>query len=74
MSSVIKSFFNEIKNQFSTPIRVLRTDNGLEYVKKMYLVFVSKMKLFIRPLFLIHPNKIELLKENIDIFWMLLEP
>jgi len=32
------------------------------------------MKLFIRPLVLIHPNKIELLKENIDIFWMLLEP
>ena len=34
MSSVIESFFNEIKNQFSTSIRVLCTDNVLEYVEK----------------------------------------
>jgi len=34
VSSVIESFFNGIKNQFSTFIRVLRTDNALEYVKK----------------------------------------
>ena len=68
MSSVIKSFFNEIKNQFSTSVRVLHTDNVIEYVKKMYLVFVPKMELLIRPLVLIHPNKMELLKENIDIF------
>ena len=74
MSSVIKSFFNEIKNQFSTSVRVLHTDNVIEYVKKMYLVFVPKMELLIRPLVLIHPNKMELLKENINIFWMLLEP
>ena len=33
-SSVIESFFNEIKNQFSTSIRVLRIDNALEYVCK----------------------------------------
>ena len=72
VSSVIKFFFNEIKNQFSTSIRVLRTDNALEYVKKMYLIFVPKMT-FIRPLVLIHPNKMKLLKENINIFWMLLE-
>ena len=32
MSGVIESFFNEIKkNQFSTSIRVPRTDNALEY-------------------------------------------
>jgi len=34
VSSVIESFFNEIKNQLSTSIRVLHTDNALEYVKK----------------------------------------
>jgi len=33
VSSVIESFFNEIKSQFSTSIRVLRTNNALEYVK-----------------------------------------
>jgi len=33
----------------------------------MYLFLVSKMALSIRPLVLIHPNKMELPKENIDI-------
>jgi len=40
----------------------------------MYLFFVPKRALFIIPLVLIHPNKMELLKENITTFWMLLEP
>jgi len=43
--SVIESFFNEIKNQFSTSIRVLRTDNALEYVKKDVSSFCSKNKI-----------------------------
>ena len=64
VSSVIEFFFNEIKSQFSTSIHVIRTDNALEYVKRMYLVFVLKMALFIRPLVLIHPNKMGLPKEN----------
>ena len=42
VSSVIESFFNEIKNQFSTSIRVLRTDNALEYIKKDVSIFCSK--------------------------------
>jgi len=32
--SVIELFHNEIKTQFSTSIRVLRTDNALKYIKK----------------------------------------
>ena len=75
VSSVIESFFNEIKNQFSTSIRMLRTFNALEYVKKDVSVFDSKNGIIHqRPLVRIHPNKMELPKENIDIFWMLLEP
>jgi len=42
VSSVIELFFDEIKNQFSTSIRVLRTDNALEYVKKDVSIFCSK--------------------------------
>ena len=42
LSSVIESFFNEIKNQFSNSIRVLPTDNALEYVKKDVSSFYSK--------------------------------
>ena len=59
--SVIVSFFNEIKIQFSTSICVLRTDNALEYVKKDESNLCSKNKLFIRPLVLIHLNKMKLL-------------
>ena len=40
--SVIELFFNEIKNHFSTSIRVLCTDNALEYVKKDVSIFCSK--------------------------------
>jgi len=42
VSSIIESFFNEIKNQFSSSIRILRTDNVLEYVKKDVFSFYSK--------------------------------
>ena len=33
VSSVIELFFNEIKNQFSASICILRIDNALKYVK-----------------------------------------
>jgi len=45
VSSVIKFFFNEIKNQFSTSVRVLRTGNALEYVKKYVYIFCSKNRI-----------------------------
>ena len=40
VSSVIKLLFK--KNQFSTSIRVLRTDNALEYIKKDVSYFCFK--------------------------------
>jgi len=42
VSNVIESFFNEIKNQFSTSICVHRTDNTLEYINKNVSVFCFK--------------------------------
>ena len=39
VSGVIKLFFNEIKTQFSTSICVLQTNNALEYIKMMSLLF-----------------------------------
>jgi len=42
VSSVIESFFNEIKNQFSIFIHVFHTNNTLEYVKNDVSVFCSK--------------------------------
>ena len=38
----LTTFFNEIKTQFSTFIRVLRADNALEYVKNNVSIFCSK--------------------------------
>jgi len=64
MFSVIESLFNKIKNQFFTSIHVIRTNNVLEYVKKDVSSFCSKMTLFIRPLILIHLNKMELPKKH----------
>ena len=42
VSGVIELFHNEIKNQFSTSIRVLCTDNALEYMKNDASLFCSK--------------------------------
>ena len=42
VSDVIELFHNEIKTQFSTSIRVFRTDNALEYIKNDVSLFSSK--------------------------------
>jgi len=66
VSGVIELFHNEIKTQFSTFIRVLRTDNALEYMKNVVSFFVLRMKLFIKPHALIRPNKMVLRNANTD--------
>ena len=70
VSNVIELFSNEIKNQFSTSLCILRTGSALEYVKNNVFTFIPKKRLFIRHLALIDPNKMELLNANINIFWM----
>jgi len=42
VSGVIEFFYTEIKNQFFISIRVLRTDNALEYIKNDVSLFCSK--------------------------------
>ena len=42
VSGVIELFYNDIKIQFSTFIRVFRTDNALEYIKNNVPLFCSK--------------------------------
>ena len=39
--NVFQTFYNEIKTQFSTSIRVLRSDNALEYMKTDFSHFCS---------------------------------
>ena len=34
--SIFQSFFNEIKNQFSVSIRILRSDNACEYLSQSF--------------------------------------
>ena len=42
VSNVTELFFNEIKHQFSTFIRVFQTDNVFEYVKNDVSFFCTK--------------------------------
>ena len=67
VSNVIELFFNEIKNQFSTSIHVLRTDNVLEYVKIMCSFSVLRIGSFTKPLVITRHNRMRLLNENIHI-------
>ena len=39
--SVFQKFFAEIRNQFNTSIRILRSDNALEYLSAPFSVFLS---------------------------------
>ena len=65
--SVIELFFNEIKNQFSTYVHMICTNNVLEYVKNDVSFFVLKMGLFIKLLALTDPNRMALLNASKDI-------
>ena len=60
VSGVIELFHNEIKTQISTSIRVLRTDNALEYMTNDVSFFVLRMNLFIKPPALLCPNRMVL--------------
>jgi len=39
--SIFQSFFNEIKNQFSVSIRILRSDNACEYLSQSFTTFMK---------------------------------
>ena len=45
VSIFVKDFINEIKTQFST-IRVLRTDNALQYTQKDVSCFCASQRYF----------------------------
>jgi len=69
VSKVIELFSNEIKKiSFLLSFVYFVLIMHWSMLKMMCLPFVPKMKLFIRHLALIHPNKMELLNTNINIF------
>ena len=68
------ALFNEIKDQFSSSIRVFCTDNALEYVKNDASVFCSKNEIIHQTSRSHAFQRNEVPERNIDIFWMLLEP
>jgi len=68
VSVIIELFFNEIKKLFFYFIRVLRTDNVLEYVKNNVSFFYSKNEI-IHEISCSHTsNRMVLLNANIDTF------
>jgi len=62
-----KDFCACIKNQFNAHVKIIRTDNGTEYMNNEFENYLSKRGYYIRPLALIHPNRMEWLKGRIDI-------
>ena len=56
---------NEVKNQLNKKIKVLRSDGAVN-MNHHLVSFVHKIVLFIKPLHLILPSKMELLKEKIE--------
>jgi len=41
MFSIFQIFYNEIKNQFGISIRILRNDNGREYLSHSFIKFMA---------------------------------
>lgn len=71
---IFESFCPEIKTQFNTVIRVLRSDNAREYFSAPFTKFMSSQGIFINLLALIPHNKMGLLRVRIDILMKRLAP
>lgn len=43
--TVIKQFYNEIKTQFSTTVKIFRTNNAMEFVKFDFFFFCTEINM-----------------------------
>ena len=72
--SVFKTFVAYIETQFSSNIKVLRSDSGGEYMSSEFHDFLQQKGIVSNVLVLIHLSKMVLLNVRTVIYWMLLEP
>ena len=70
--TVFKDLYALIKNKFGNTIKVLRSDNGTEYVNQEFEHFLFLMVLNIKQPVLTLQSKTVLLKEKIGIYLRLL--
>jgi hypothetical protein len=61
-------FNNYVENQFNTRIKIFRSDNSTEFTNNNFKSFLEIKEFFIKELVYMHPNKMEYLKEKINIF------
>ena len=66
-------FANTITTQFSSKIKILPTDNTIEYKELSLTQFLSQNGTMFKDLSLKLHLKMGVQKENTDIFWILLE-
>lgn len=67
VGALIKEFYNLIKTQFSKKIKVLRSDNGFQFVNVDLKHVFSENGIVIKPLVYICLNKMVLFSVNINI-------
>jgi hypothetical protein len=61
-----------VKGQFNTQVKMIRTDNGTEYMNKQFSSFLSENGILHQISCHVHLHKLELRKGRIVIFWKLL--
>jgi hypothetical protein len=61
-------FTNFIENQYNTTIKVFRSDNGTEYINKIFFNYLHQKGFYIKLPASIHQNKMTFQKRKIDIF------
>lgn len=72
--SVFKFFYAHVQTQFSANIKILRSDNGGEYMSHLFQEFLQTNGIILKDLVLQPHNKMGWLKERTVIFLMLFEP
>lgn len=64
--NAIKGLLSLIENQFNTSVKIIRSDNGLDFVNNENITFFQERVLFIRNAVHTHYNKMVWWKENIN--------
>ena len=74
VGKLFQTFYNMIETQFQVKIGIFHTDNKTEYFSEFLVVFWKKKVSTINLLVWIPLNKMELLKEKINIYlkWLVL--
>ena len=71
---VFQTFITYVETQFSTSLKILRSDSSGEYVSHKFHDFLHHKELSLRALVLITLSKMGWLNERIDISWTLFAP